>query len=234
MTQRSGLAVTTGVCVPLALVIALLSGCTAPNEGGQPTSTSPSTSSSALPTGASAPTGGAATSSTTAPPQTASALSSDPVSGTKVEVDAQDRVRKQLGQAGTLTEKQGNAAAFTISVSSPAVLDHCTMRGFGDRLTPEHGTFVRIHVKASLSKTSPDRNVDLMSTSFVPVDAQGQPLAQNAWSQAAEGCEVKDNLDIMVLAGESAEGNLLLDVPTGTVAIAFDPGGAKGWSWPLK
>lgn len=234
-SPRRGRTVVLGLGVGLGvLTLAGVPACTPSAPPTPVTQPAQATGAPASPT--QEPTGGGSSvpSAPTSPTPSASALQTHPDTGEKVEVDGHDRVRKLMGQAGTLSEATSNQAAFALTVSKPVRLAHCTMRGFGDRLTPKNGTFVRIHVKATLSKTLADHSVDLTSAAFVPVNANGDALAANAWSEAAEGCTVRDAVDIMVLAGETAQGQLILDIPKDTASIAFDPEGSKGWSWRLK
>lgn len=224
-----------GLGLGLTALAFALAACTASPDPGASQQAGPSATGSASDSsssGASTQASGPPASST--PPASASALATDPNTGSKVEVDAQGRVSRAPGQAGTLTEPNNNKAAFTITVASSRRLNGCVMRGFGDKLTPERGGFVEVKVSATLSKASPEEQVGLTAESFVPLDAKGKPLAASAWSQSAEGCEIKNPLDILVEAGGTSQGELMLDVPKGTVSIAFDPEGAKGWTWPLS
>lgn len=242
--RRTSLAPRMAAAVGIVALGASLAACTPSTEGTQDTDAAANTSSVGgssgtadvtAPSSDSAEGGSSApASSPTGPPPSASALATDPNTGAKVESDAEGRVKRNLGQAGTLTEPKSDKAAFTIAVSQPRELSSCIMRGFGDKLTPEHGRFVEVKISATLSKAAAEEQVGLTAQSFVPLDAKGKPLAESAWSQSAEGCEIKNPLDLVVLAGETSRGELMLDVPKGTAAVAFDPEGSKGWSWPLR
>jgi hypothetical protein len=39
---------------------------------------------------------------------------------------------------------------------------------------------------------------------------------------------------MLMTGGHSSTGHVMLDVPQGTTAIAFDPDGTPGWVWPLN
>lgn len=167
------------------------------------------------------------------PPPTAKALEREPGSTTTVDVDAQDRVRRSMGQAGVLTLPGSDTVGLRVTVSGVDFKEGCTMRGFGNSLAPQHGRFAAVRISASLSEREKGRT-DLSSRSFVPLDAHGNPLAADAWSEEAEACETSPVADVALYPGDSTRGTLILDVPAGTERIAFDVDGSPGWSWPVR
>ncbi|MGO3152105.1 MAG: hypothetical protein ACTIJJ_05720 [Galactobacter sp.] len=217
---------TSNAVLGLVAASVLLAGCTGPKQSGGET-TEPQASKSA-----------SSQASESAPPtrttESAPALTTDPDTGQKVETDEAGRVKKALGQTGTLTTADGKTSDFSISVKKSSRQKSCTMRGFGDELKPKNGQFIELTVEAKLDPSAGNTTVPLDASAFVPVDSDGRATGTNAWSEEAEGCEIQSPLDVMATAGHTSSGSVMLDVPQGTTAIAFDPDGTPGWVWTLK
>jgi hypothetical protein len=162
------------------------------------------------------------------------ALTKDPTSGKKIATDSKGRIHKRPGQTGALTATDGKTTELSMTILSTTTRSSCTMRGFGNKLSPEHGKFVDVNARAVLAESAGKASIDLSASSFGPLGARDKPLAKHAWSEAAEGCTVSSGLDMLMTGGHSSTGHVMLDVPQGTTAIAFDPGGTPGWVWPLN
>lgn len=166
----------------------------------------------------------------------ADVATTDAETGDQVLVDTEAQVIKNLGQAGKLTVDGTTKPSFEITVHSVKVMDSCTLRGFGDKITPENRHFLVLDVSAKLA-ASGDKVVK-EEIALTPLDASlfGVSLGKNRDvtydlnTVAAFSCDVDKALDIAVGAGDEIRGKLVLDSPYSTGQVVYDPDKTGGWT----
>lgn len=169
--------------------------------------------------------------------QLADVARTDAETGEKVYVDAQAQVIKTLGEAGKLTVEGQEKPSFEITVHSVKTLDSCTLRGFGEEITPENGNFLLIDISASLAASAAkavDEEIALMpldASVFGVSTGENQKVAYQLDTIASYSCEVENAVDIAVGAGDEVRGMLMLDAPYGSGQIVYDPEKSGGWTW---
>ncbi|MGP5689112.1 hypothetical protein [Glutamicibacter ardleyensis] len=169
--------------------------------------------------------------------QMADVAKTDAESGDKVYVDAQAQVIKSLGEAGKLTVDGQKKPSFEITVHSVKTLDSCTLRGFGEEITPENGNFLLVDISASLAASAAkavDEEIALMpldASVFGVSTGENQKVAYQLDTIASYSCEVENAVDIAVGAGDEVRGMLMLDAPYGSGQIVYDPEKSGGWTW---
>lgn len=169
--------------------------------------------------------------------QMADVAKTDAESGDKVYVDAQAQVIKSLGEAGKLTVDGQKKPSFEITVHSVKTLDSCTLRGFGEEITPENGYFLLVDVSASLAASAAkavDEEIALMpldASVFGVSTGENQKVAYQLDTIASYSCEVENAVDIAVGAGDEVRGMLMLDAPYDSGQIVYDPEKSGGWTW---
>lgn len=161
----------------------------------------------------------------------------DPVTGQSVQVDTESQVVKNLGEAGKLTVEGETQPTFEVTVHSVSVQQDCTLRGFGETITPENGTFLLLDVSATLTSKA-DSMVDeewaimpLDSSAFGAAAGQNQDVSYGLDTTAAFSCELDNPLDIAVGAGTTVRGQVMLDSPYGSGQVVYDPERTGGWTW---
>lgn len=161
----------------------------------------------------------------------------DPFTGEKVQVDTESQVVKQLGEAGMLTVEGNTDSTFEITVHSVSVHSDCTLRGFGDTLTPENGKFLLLDVSATLAAEADSMVAEeqaimpLDSSAFGVAAGQNQEISFGLDTTAAFSCEVERPLDIAVGAGSTIHGQVMLDSPYSSGQVIYDPERSGGWTW---
>jgi hypothetical protein len=169
--------------------------------------------------------------------QLADVAKTDAETGEKVYVDAQAQVIKSLGEAGKLTVEGQQKPSFEITVHSVETLDSCTLRGFGEEITPENGHFLLVDVSASLAASAAkavDEEIALMpldASVFGVSTGQNQKVAYQLDTIASYSCQVENAVDIAVGAGDEVRGMLMLDAPYDSGQIVYDPEKSGGWTW---
>lgn len=169
--------------------------------------------------------------------QLADVARTDAQTGEKVYVDAQAQVIKSLGEAGKLTVEGQKKPSFEITVHSVKTLDSCTLRGFGEKITPENRHFLLVDVSASLAASAAkavDEEIALMpldASVFGVSTGENQTVAYQLDTVASYSCEVENAVDIAVGAGDEVRGMLMLDAPYDSGQIVYDPEKTGGWTW---
>lgn len=161
----------------------------------------------------------------------------DAETGEDVHVDTQAQVIKNLGQAGKLTMDGATKPSFEVTVHSVKVLDTCTLRGFGEKIAPEHKKFLLLDVSAKLVESA--EKVVKEDIALMPLDAsafgvspgENRTVVYDLNTVAAFSCDVDDALDIAVGAGDEIRGKVILDSPYATGEVVYDPDKTGGWTW---
>lgn len=169
--------------------------------------------------------------------QVAGVAATDPQTGIKVYVDSESQVVKELGEAGKLTVEGQKEPSFKITVNKVQVLKSCTLRGFGDEIKPENGSFLLLDVSATLAASAAD-TVDA-DVALMPLDAsvfgvsagENKNVSYQLDTIASYSCEVPNALDIAVGAGDSVHGQVMLDSPYDSGQVIYDPEKTGGWTW---
>ncbi|MGP5598928.1 hypothetical protein ACTXOJ_07955 [Glutamicibacter arilaitensis] len=162
---------------------------------------------------------------------------SDPQTGDKVYIDSEYQVVKDLGEAGKLTVEGEKKPTFEITVSKVQKLKSCTLRGFGDEITPENGTFLLLDVTATLD-ASASKAVD-EELAIMPLDAsvfgvspgQNRNVDYGVSTVASYSCDLENALDVAVGAGNTVKGQVMLDSPYSSGQVVYDPQESGGWTW---
>lgn len=161
----------------------------------------------------------------------------DAETGEDVKVDTQAQVIKNLGQPGRLTMDGAKKPSFEITVHSVKVMNKCTLRGFGEQISPDNKYFLVLDVSTSLAASAQDvvdEEIALMpldASSFGVSPGENRKVSYNLNTIAAYSCEVKNALDIAVGAGDEIRGNVVLDSPYATGQVVYDPDKTGGWTW---
>lgn len=169
--------------------------------------------------------------------QVAGVAAADPQTGMKVYVDSESQVVKELGEAGKLTVEGQKEPSFKITINKVQVLKSCTLRGFGETIKPENGSFLLLDVSATLAASAADA-VDA-DVALMPLDAsafgvsagENKNVSYQLDTIASYSCEVPDALDIAVGAGDTVHGQLMLDSPFDSGQVVYDPEKTGGWTW---
>lgn len=167
----------------------------------------------------------------------ANVAKTDAETGDKVFVDTQAQVIKELGEAGKLTVDGQKKSSFEITVHSVKVMKSCTLRGFGDKIKPENGTFLVLDVSAELDASATkvvDEDIALMpldASVFGASSGENNKVSYGLDTVASYSCDVKNALDIAVGAGTKVRGNVVLDSPYGSGQVVYDPEKSGGWTW---
>lgn len=163
--------------------------------------------------------------------------SADAVTGEEVQVDTEAQVIKELGEPGKLTMDGTTKPSFEITVHSVKVMDSCTLRGFGDKITPENKHFLVLDVSAKLAGSAEKvvkEDIALMpldSSSFGVSPGQNRNVSYDLNTIAAFSCDIDKALDIAVGAGDEVRGKVVLDSPYSTGQVVYDPDKTGGWTW---
>ncbi|MGP9726232.1 hypothetical protein [Glutamicibacter sp. AOP3-A1-12] len=161
----------------------------------------------------------------------------DPQTGEKVYVDSESQVVKKLGEAGKLTVEGEQAPSFEITVTKVQALDSCQLRGFGQRLEPENGTFLLLDISATLDASAAaavDEDIALMpldASVFGVSQGENENITYDLDTIASYSCQVPNALDIAVGAGDTVTGQLMLDSPFSSGQVIYDPEKTGGWTW---
>lgn len=161
----------------------------------------------------------------------------DPQTGDKVYVDSEYQVVKELGEPGKLTVEGEKTPTFEITVNKVQVLDSCILRGFGDTITPENGTFLLLDVSATLAASASEAVDEELA--IMPLDAsvfgvspgENRNVNYDVSTTASYSCELEDALDVAVGAGNTIEGQVMLDSPYSSGQVVYDPEKTGGWTW---
>ncbi|WP_159610456.1 hypothetical protein [Glutamicibacter sp. JC586] len=162
---------------------------------------------------------------------------SDAQTGEEVKVDTQAQVIKSLGQPGKLTVDGTTKPSFEITVHSVKVLNSCTLRGFGEKISPENKKFLLLDVSAKLAESA--EKVVKEDIALMPLDAsafgvspgRNRGVVYDLNTVAAFSCDVDKALDIAVGAGDEIRGNVILDSPYANGQVVYDPDKTGGWTW---
>lgn len=169
--------------------------------------------------------------------QVADVAAADPQTGAKVYVDSESQVVKELGESGKLTVQGQKRPSFQITVNYVQVLKSCTLRGFGEEIKPVNGHFLLLDVSATLDASAAkavDAEVVLMplDASVFGVSAgENKNVSYELASIASYSCDVPDALDIAVGAGDTVQGQVMLDSPYDSGQVVYDPEKTGGWTW---
>ena len=169
--------------------------------------------------------------------QVADVAAADPQTGAKVYVDSESQVVKELGEPGKLTVQGQKRPSFQITVNNVQVLKSCTLRGFGEEIKPVNGNFLLLDVSATLDASAAkavDAEVVLMplDASVFGVSAgENKNVSYELDSIASYSCDVPDALDIAVGAGDTVQGQVMLDSPYDSGQVVYDPEKTGGWTW---
>ncbi|PRA06938.1 hypothetical protein CQ019_06205 [Arthrobacter sp. MYb229] len=175
--------------------------------------------------------------SNTAEHQIADVAATDPQTGEKVYVDSESQVVKKLGEAGKLTVEGEQAPSFEITVRKVQALESCQLRGFGQQLEPENGTFLLLDISATLDASAAaavDEDIALMpldASVFGVSQGENENITYDLDTIASYSCEVPNALDIAVGAGDTVTGQLMLDSPFSSGQVIYDPEKTGGWTW---
>ncbi|WP_404290938.1 hypothetical protein [Glutamicibacter arilaitensis] len=175
--------------------------------------------------------------SETADHQIADVAVTDPQTGDKVYVDSESQVVKKLGEAGKLTVEGEKVPSFEITVTKVQALESCQLRGFGQQIEPENGTFLLLDISATLDASAAaavDEEIALMpldASVFGVSQGENENIAYDLDTIASYSCEVANTLDIAVGAGDTVNGQLILDSPYDSGQVIYDPEKTGGWTW---
>ncbi|MGO2124159.1 hypothetical protein [Glutamicibacter arilaitensis] len=161
----------------------------------------------------------------------------DPQTGDKVYVDSEYQVVKDLGEPGKLTVEGEKKPTFEITVSKVQKLKSCTLRGFGDEITPENGTFLLLDVTATLDASASEAVDEELA--IMPLDAsvfgvspgQNRNVDYGVSTVASYSCDLENALDVAVGAGSTVKGQVMLDSPYSSGQVVYDPQESGGWTW---
>lgn len=167
----------------------------------------------------------------------ANVAAADPQTGDKVYIDSEYQVVKDLGEAGKLTVDGEKSPAFEITINNVQKLKSCTLRGFGDEITPENGTFLLLDVTATLDASASEAVDEELAIMPLDASAFGVSPGENrdvdyaVSTVASYSCDLENALDVAVGAGSTVKGQVMLDSPYSSGQVVYDPQESGGWTW---
>lgn len=160
----------------------------------------------------------------------------NPQTGKKNELDHNGNIIKELGETGSMVQKDADKPHMTLAVKSVKVMDSCSSLGDGVLIKPKHRYFLAVKIRSELTKEADavagvtDTSMDTSPYSF-KIEPAGSTESIEQGTGEAMSCDYQPVAAIGVISGSVNEGYVILDSPTKHGRIIYDNDGFGGWAW---
>lgn len=160
----------------------------------------------------------------------------NPQTGKKNKLDHNGNIIKELGEMGSVIQKDAVKPHMTLTVKSVKVMDSCSGLGDGAQVKPKHKYFLAVKIRSELTKEADkvagvkDTSMDTSPYSF-KIEPAGSTKSIEQGTAEAMSCDYQPVAAIGVISGSVNEGYIVLDSPTKNGRIIYDNEGYGGWAW---